>query len=41
MGLNSEYKIASSPKYLKFFYKKPVQYIACGHNYSLAITQDV
>jgi alpha-tubulin suppressor-like RCC1 family protein len=41
LGLNSEYKIASSPKYLKFFYKKPVQFIACGHNYSLAITQDV
>ena len=40
LGLNSQYKVASSPRYLNFFYKKPVKFIACGYNYSLAITKD-
>jgi hypothetical protein len=40
LGLNSEYKIASSPRYLSFFYKVPVKFITCGHNYSLCITND-
>ena len=40
LGLNSQYKVASSPRYLNFFYKKPVKFVACGYNYSLAITRD-
>jgi len=40
LGLTSEYKIASSPRYLNFFYKVPVKFITCGHNYSLCITND-
>ena len=40
LGLNSQYKVASSPRYLNFFYKKPVKFVACGYNYSLAITKD-
>ena len=39
LGLSSQYKVASSPKYLRFFFRKPVKFITCGHNYSLAITQ--
>ena len=40
LGLNNQYKVASSPRYLNFFYKKPVKFVACGYNYSLAITRD-
>ena len=40
LGLNSQYKVASSPRYLNFFYRKPVKFVACGYNYSLAITRD-
>ena len=40
LGLNSQYKVASSPRYLNFFYRKPVKFVACGYNYSLAITKD-
>ena len=40
LGLNNEYKIASSPRYLNFFYKIPIKFITCGHNYSLCITKD-
>ena len=40
LGLNNQYNVASSPRYLNFFYKKPVKFIACGYNYSLAITRD-
>jgi alpha-tubulin suppressor-like RCC1 family protein len=40
LGLNNQYKVASSPRYLNFFYRKPVKFIACGYNYSLAITRD-
>jgi hypothetical protein len=40
LGLTSQYKVASSPRYLNFFYKKPVKFIACGHNYTLCITND-
>ena len=32
LGLNSQYKVASSPRYLNFFYKKPVKFVACGYN---------
>ena len=40
LGLSNQYNVASSPRYLNFFYRKPVKYIACGYNYSLAITRD-
>ena len=40
LGLKSQYKVASSPRYLNFFYRKPVKFVACGYNYSLAITRD-
>ena len=40
LGLNSQYKVASSPRYLNFFYRKPVKFVTCGYNYSLAITRD-
>ena len=40
LGLSLQHKVASSPRYLKFFYRKPVKFISCGHNYSLAITRD-
>lgn len=40
LGLSNPYKIASSPRYVNFFYKKPVKFITCGHNYSLCITND-
>ncbi len=40
LGLNSQYKVASSSRYLNFFYKKPVKFVACGYNYSFAITRD-
>ena len=40
LGLNNQYKVASSPRYLNFFYKKPVKFVCCGYNYSLAITRD-
>ena len=33
-------KIASTPSYIKSFYGKPVNYIACGSFFSLAITKD-
>ena len=36
LGLNSQYKVASSPRYLNFFYRKPVKFVTCGYNYSLA-----
>ena len=38
LGLSSQYKVASSPRYLRFFFRKPVKFITCGNNYSLAIT---
>jgi len=40
LGITGKYKVASSPRYLNFFYRKPVKFIACGHNYSLCITND-
>lgn len=40
LGLTAQYKVVSSPRYVKFFYKKPVKFVACGHNYSLCITYD-
>ena len=40
LGLTSPYKVASSPRYLRFFYRNPVKFITCGHNYSLAITRN-
>jgi alpha-tubulin suppressor-like RCC1 family protein len=40
LGLTGPYEVASSPRYLNFFFKKPVKFIACGHNYSLCITKD-
>ena len=40
LGLNSQYKVASSPRYLSFFYRKPIKFVTCGYNYSLAITKD-
>lgn len=41
LGITGKYKVASSPRYLKFFFKKPVKFVTCGHNYSLAITKNV
>jgi alpha-tubulin suppressor-like RCC1 family protein len=40
LGLNNQYKVASSPRYLNFFYRKPIKFVCCGYNYSLAITRD-
>jgi hypothetical protein len=40
LGLTAQYKCVSSPRYVKFFFNRPVKYIACGHNYSLCITYD-
>jgi hypothetical protein len=40
LGLTGPYEVASSPRYLNFFFKKPVKFIACGHNYSLCITKE-
>lgn len=40
LGLSKDNKVASSPRYLRFFYKKPVKFISCGHNYSLALTRE-
>jgi len=40
LGLTAQYKCVSSPRYVKFFFNKPVKFIACGHNYSLCITND-
>ena len=40
LGLSAQYKSVSSPRYVKFFFKKPVKFVACGHNYSLCITFD-
>ena len=40
LGLKLKYKVASSPRYLQFFYRKPIKFISCGHNYSLAITNE-
>lgn len=40
LGLSGKYKVASSPRYLTHFYKRPVKFIACGHNFSLCITND-
>ena len=40
LGLSNQYKVASSPRYLNFFYRKPVKFVTCGYNYSLAITRD-
>lgn len=40
LGLTAQYKCVSSPRYVKFFFNRPVKFIACGHNYSLCITYD-
>lgn len=40
LGLSGKYRVASSPRYLTHFYKMPVKFIACGHNFSLCITND-
>ena len=40
LGLTAQYKCVSSPRYVKFFFNKPVKFIACGHNYSLCVTYD-
>lgn len=39
LGLNSKYKVVSSPKYIKYFFKNPIKFIACGNNYSFCITE--
>lgn len=39
LGLTSRYKVASSPRYVKFFYKNPIKFLACGTNNSFCITQ--
>lgn len=38
LGLTSQYKVASSPRYVKYFYKNPVKFISCGTNNSFCIT---
>jgi alpha-tubulin suppressor-like RCC1 family protein len=40
LGLSYGYKVVTSPRYVSFFYKNPVKFISCGHNYSLCITED-
>ena len=39
LGLNSKYKVAFSPDYINFFYRRPVKFVACNYNYSLVITR--
>ena len=39
LGLGCNYKVLSSPKYNKYFYRNPVTYITCGTNYSFCITE--
>jgi alpha-tubulin suppressor-like RCC1 family protein len=40
LGLTAQYKCVSSPRYVKYFFNRPVKFITCGHNYSLCITYD-
>jgi hypothetical protein len=40
LGLSYGYKVVTSPRYVSFFFKNPVKFISCGHNYSLCITED-
>ena len=41
LGLSRSIEIATTPQYIKFFYGKPIEYIACGSFYSLCITKDM
>lgn len=40
LGLTNKYKVASSPRYVKSFYKKPIKFIACGTNNSFCILEE-
>jgi alpha-tubulin suppressor-like RCC1 family protein len=40
LGLSKSIETSSTPQYIKFFYGKPVNYIAAGAFYSLAITKE-
>ena len=39
LGLSAQYKVASSPRYLRIFFRKPVKFITCGNNFSHAISK--
>ena len=40
LGISKSVQISSTPHYIKAFYGKPINYIACGSFFSLAITKD-
>ncbi len=40
LGLSKSIETSSTPTYIKSFYGKPVNYIAAGAFYSLAITKE-
>jgi alpha-tubulin suppressor-like RCC1 family protein len=40
LGLSYGNKVVSSPRYVSFFYRRPVKFISCGHNFSICITND-